>query len=172
MYYEGIKLKGLALLVEIPELRDQVVCGRVKVIWHECPVCPLWLHSFCPEVCYVFSPSQSCCHALSSGTEHNAFCRGYFSHLRLLPIARPENPVPLVVKSWHSGDSRLTLFMGKTAKGGHLGANLGFGVFWFIPPGWAYLHSTSRIGRISPVCIHEVCMALIQFRVDSLQADD
>ena len=55
---------------------------------------------------------------------------------------------------------------------GHSRANPGFGVFWFILPTWlSYLQQTCYIGRISPVCIHEVGVTLVQFRVVSSTAD-
>ena len=98
----------------------------------------------------VPSPSQSLCHALSSGIKHNVFCRSDFSHLRSLSVAGPGCPVSLVVEGSIRGLSPYPIQWVEPQGWGHLRANLGFGVFWFIPPipVVVYLPPTSFIGRI------------------------
>ena len=81
-----------------------------------------------------------------------AFRSDSFSHLRLLPAARPGCLVPTVVEGWHSGDSLHYPIQWVRLQGlDHLRVNPGFSVFWFIAPLLvvAYLQSTSFIWRIS-----------------------
>ena len=66
----------------------------------------------------ISSPSQSCCHALSSEIKHNTFRRRNFSHLRPLAAARPENPVPPVIECSHSRDSPLPYSIGEEQRMG------------------------------------------------------
>ena len=103
-----------------------------------------WSQLFC--LCSFLS----LCHALSLRLSIMSSVEGYFSHLYPLPATRPECPVPPVVKGWHSGTAQLPHSMGSEQGWGHLRANLGLGVFWFIPPLLvvAYLPPTSFIERI------------------------
>ena len=87
---------------------------------------------------------------LSSWIKHNAFRRG---HLLLSPSlvgSQSWMTVPSVVEGCIRGQPLLPHSICREQAWGHLRANLGFGVFWFIPPLLVstYLTSTSFIGRI------------------------
>ena len=104
----------------------------------------------CSESVVFLCPFKNLCPALSSGVNYKATARGSFSHLRPLLAARPGCPMPPVVEGWHLGTVSLLHSMRRLQGWGHLRANLGFGVFWFISPllVTAYLPPTSFIGRI------------------------
>ena len=107
-------------------------------------VSPTWLYS---ESVAFLCPLRSHYHAISSGVNHNATARE-----QLLP-----SPSLAGSQTWVSSTTRgqrltfggqplLPHSMCRAQGWGHLRANLGFGVFWFIPP----LLSKSIFGQ-SPI---------------------
>ena len=100
-------------------------------------VCTLWfLRLILLGVCWKFlCPLQSLCPALSSGVNHNATARMAALHI-YFPCRQPDLGVQY--HPWSKVDIRgqphLPHSMGSEQGWGHLRANPGFGVFWFIPP--------------------------------------
>ena len=84
--------------------------------------------------CEFLCPLQSLCHALSSGVNHNATAR-----MAASPISVPCRQ-PNLGAQYHRGlglFERWPLYPIQWVEPqgwGHLRVNLGFGVFWFIPP--------------------------------------
>ena len=108
-------------------------------------VCILWLLQ--PDVLGVFCLSS----VLSSGVNHNATARGWL--LSSPSLAGSQTWVYSTTrgrKLSFGGQPLLPHSMGREQGWDHLRANLGFGVFWFIPSLLviAYLPPTSFIGRI------------------------
>ena len=76
----------------------------------------LWFQSCCVWSLQNPGPLQSFCYDLSSGVSLNL--SGSYPHLRLLPAARPEYPVPPVVEGWHSRDCLFFPFSVRIRKDG------------------------------------------------------
>ena len=115
--------------------------------------CSLWFLQllYAWSLLFCLFPFLSLCHALSSRIKHNAFSRGW-----LFP-----SPSLAGSQTWASSTTHgrrltfgrqplLTHSMGREKGLGHLRANLGFGIFWFISSILvvAYLPPTSFIERI------------------------
>ena len=105
----------------------------------------------CSESVVFLCPLQSLCHAISSGVNHNTTARRQF--LSSSSLAGSQTWVSSTTRGRRLtfGDSLCYSIQWVESQGwGHLRANLGFGVFWFIPPLLvvAYLPPTSFIGRI------------------------
>ena len=138
--------------------------------------CKFTLVSFCLhlESVWFYNPSQSLCPALSSEIKHNVFCRGDFSHLHLLPAARPGCPVPLVVGGSILRTASLPYSMGKAVKDKDTWELiLGLRYSGSSLPSWLGLYPANLLYRVDfSVCIHGVGMTLFQIRVVSSAADD
>ena len=93
---------------------------RIRVVWKVEVVATtessLWFQSCCLWSLQNPGPLQSFCYAFSSGVSLNL--SGSYSHLRLLPAARPGCPVPPVVESWHSRDCLFHPFNVRSRKDG------------------------------------------------------
>ena len=89
-------------------------------------------------VCNEFlCPLQSLCHALSSGVNNNTTARMAASPSPSL--AGSQTRVSITTRGRRLTFERQPLLphsMGREQGWGHLGANLGFGIFWFIPFSW------------------------------------
>ena len=84
---------------------------------------------------WCLCPLQSLCHALSSGVNHNATAKR--QHFPSPSLAGSQTWVSSTTRGQRltfGGQPLLPHSMGREQGWGHLRANLGFGVFWFIPP--------------------------------------
>ena len=97
--------------------------------------------------CSSSVPSRAFCPVFSSRVKHNANLQEVTS-LNSSPYRQPHLVSSTTVVYGYSGRSVHAPF--NELGWGHLRTNLGFGVFWFIPPVGAYLRTTSCIGKIFP----------------------
>ena len=100
-FMQGIRLKGDNLLGQGSSrttcIRGEFTsCGKWS--WQE--PCKISLVSAYCHLESVISISQSCSPVLSSGTKHQAFCRGDFSSPSHLPVAIPEYPILPVIRGF------------------------------------------------------------------------
>ena len=146
--------------MRIPQRHSSVVNSRSVV---SLTVSSLWfLQLYVPGVgCSASVPSRVFVMRSPLRLRVMPSAEGSFSHLRSLPTARPECPVPPVVESWHSEDSLYYPIQWVENKGwDNLRANLGFRVFWFIPPFCPSLSLDSLLYRVDfPRSTHGVGVA-------------
>ena len=124
--------------------------------------CKLPLVSFCVHLESVSSPSQRCCHALSSWIKHNAFHRGDFSHLHPFPSAGPGCPVPSVVKGSIQGLPPYLIQWVRLQRMGPLWANPGFGILIHLSPPGSSLSSANLLYKEDFIGMSGVGVALFQ----------
>ena len=131
---QGIKLNRLPSRQGYPETHATVLFLGACYWLGFRSECPLWFHTWLILMSVMFpSPSQSFYPALSSGTKNNASAKGWLSHLRLSPAARPRCPVPPVVEHLtFEGQTPHPIQWVREHGWRFLSANQGFGVFWFI----------------------------------------